>query len=59
MLGWTLLFSLITATSALSAAFSHDSICWAARSAGTVFGSLVVLCLGCVIAGNAVRDSLR
>jgi len=59
MLGWTILFSLITAVSALCGGLESEAACWTARSAGVVFGSLVLLSLFCVVAGNAVRDGLR
>jgi len=59
MLGWTILFIFIAASSALCAGFGPEAASWTARSACVVFGSLVVLCLFCELAGKAVRDSLR
>ena len=59
MLGWTIIFSLITAISALWTAISPEPVCWAARSTSIVFGSLVLFCIACVVAGNAARNGLR
>lgn len=60
MLGWTILFSGLTAISViLAAALGPDTPCWAARYAGLVCGSLVIMSLAGVILGNAIRNSLR
>lgn len=59
MLGWTILFSLITALATMFAAVDATSANWAARSVGLVFGSLLVLCLFCEIAGSSLRDRLQ
>ena len=60
MLGWTILFSGLTAINALlAAALGPDAPSWAARYAGLVCGSLVLVSLAGVIVGNAVRNSLR
>ncbi len=60
MLGWTILFSGLTAINALlAAALGPEAPCWAARYAGLVCGSLGLASLGGVIVGKAVRNSLR
>ncbi len=60
MLGWTILFSGLTAISALlAAALGPEAPCWGARCAGFVSGSLVLMSLTGVVVGNAVRNSLR
>ena len=60
MLGWILLFSGLTAISALLAAvFGPVAPCWAARYGAMVCGTLVLVSLAGVIVGNAVRNSLR
>ena len=60
MLGWTILFSGLTAISALlAAALGPEAPCWAARCASFVSGLLVLMSLTGVIVGNAVRNSLR
>lgn len=59
MLGWTIVFTLITAISAAIGAYGTGPESFVAHTASIVFGALLAISLVCTLAGRAVRHSLR
>lgn len=59
MLGWTIQFLLLTMLSAMWSAAAGEPEYGPARVASAMFGTLLVISLLCMIAGKAVRNSLR
>ncbi len=59
MLGWTILFAILTGVSAIYAKLQPETAYWSACSAVLVFGLLVFLSLCCTFAGKAIQNFLR